>query len=98
MAVVRSVQMSQALSLAASRPVPFEDQGQRGDIMNETEMRRKIEQDAEEAQKREREEQAKVAEKEKKEYRRWIVNEVRAWITLGVALAALTVSIVALFI
>lgn len=66
--------------------------------MTEANRLKKIEQDAVEKQKREREIDEKERIRERKESRRWRINEIRAWITLTIALAALAISIVDLFI
>lgn len=66
--------------------------------MTEANRLKTIEQDAVEKQKREREIEEKERIRERKENRRWRINEIRAWITLGISLAALAVSIAALFI
>lgn len=66
--------------------------------INEAAAMKKIEQDAVAKQKRERELEEKERLREKKENERWRINEIRAWITLGISLAVLAVSIAALFI
>lgn len=56
--------------------------------MNEANMLRKIEQDAVEQQEQKRKTQEEKQAREKKEDIRWRINEVRAWITVAIALAA----------
>lgn len=65
--------------------------------MNEANRMKQIEQDLVENQERERELNKSEKLKEEKESKRWRINEIRAWITLAVSVAALFVSIVALF-
>lgn len=66
--------------------------GQREFLEQQTEVEAKIQWE------QERKEQAEKQEQEDKEDKRWRINEIRAWITLAIALAALAISIVDLFI
>lgn len=66
--------------------------GQREFLEQQAEIKAKIQWE------QERKEQAEKQEQEDKEDKRWRINEIRAWITLVIAFAALAISIVDLFI